>query len=289
MKLLYTRHWHVSVVRPDAAGPLLVHTNSLDTVRERSARTRVRPETLEILDAEWEEYRRIDGKVDRRVHAEPGLAGVVAYFDCGKAIARGLGDDPDGDVADLFKEGVKALIQAEALFLRDRGHADFAAYQEYLLPRLKGTCFYASSPHGNPNIVRDKLFYHDRKGCLFSRHRSLSVHGDDDGYRVAATFSDGWHELAIDLGVRAGDYRITRAAVDFVRAPDELCPGSAAAFERLVGLPLTPEGKREALGHCGGGDGCAHAADLVAEGVKAVHSPWVQTPSGDRWPRRRPP
>jgi hypothetical protein len=289
MKLLYNRHWHITIRRPEPQGPILMQSDYLDTFRERSSRARIRPETLEILDAEWEEYRCLDGTPDSRVHTEPGLVGLVAYFDCGKEITRGLSQDPDGEISDLFKEGVKALIQAEALFLRDRGYASVEEYERFLLPKLKGTCFYTSHPQGNPNIIRDELRYHDRKGSLFSRYRFLSVYGDDGGYRVAGTFADGWHEMQIDLRLRADDYRITRASAEFTRAPDKTCPGSTAAFGRLIGLPLTPEGRKDALRRCGGGDGCAHLADLVAEAVKAVHSPWVQNPSGDPWPRRQDP
>ena len=287
MVLLYNRHWHIRILRPHTPGSILMQTDFLDTFLERSSRATIRPETLEILEAEWEEYRRLDGTLDPEIHKEPGLVGVVAYFDCGKEIARGLSYDPDGEISDLFKEGVKALIQAEALFSADRGYATLEDYQAHLLPLLKNTCFYSSSPEGNPHIVQDKLRYHHRKNCLFTRFRTLSVYGTNEGYRIVGTFADGWHEMQVDLHVRGKDYRITHASAAFTRAPDETCPGSTAAFDRLLGLALTPEEKRDALRCCGGSDGCAHLADLVAEGVKALHSPWVQNPRGDPWPRRR--
>ncbi len=287
MGLVYTRNWYVTVRWPGRRGDLRVESNFADTSCERSALLEIAPETLRIRRASWEEYRSQDGRPDPAPHMVEGLSGVEAFFHCGKEIHAALPDDPGGDVADLFKEAVKVVIQAEALFLQERGFAGVEAYAEHLIPKyVYGGCFFGSHSERTPYIVRDKFAFHHRKDNLFTRYRSLSVYRDEGRYRVIGTINDSYHEMQIALAARAEDFSITEASAALIRGPERVCPGATAVFDRLPGLYLTPAGKKDCLRATGSGDGCAHLADLVGEAVRAVHSPWAQGRPGEAWPRR---
>ncbi|MBI5014720.1 MAG: DUF2889 domain-containing protein [Deltaproteobacteria bacterium] len=287
MPLLYTRNWHVTVRWPGRQGDLLVETSFADTSCERSSLLRVAPDTLEIRHAQWQEHRSQTGRPDPEVHVPERLVGVVAYFNCGKEINAALPDDPGGDVGDLFKEAVKVLIQAEPLFLRQRGFPDVERYVEHLLPTfVYGGCFFGSHAERTPYIARDKFLFHHRKEDLFTRYRFLSVQEDDGQYGITGTICDSYHEMQMRLRVGRTDGIIARAEADLIRGPEQVCPGATAVFGRLVGMSLTPAGKRDLLKAVGSGDGCSHLADLVGEAVKAVCSPWIQGRAGRAWPPR---
>ena len=90
MELAYTRNWYVTVRWPDRRGDLRVESNFADTFCERSALLEIAPETLRIRRASWEEQRSQDGQPDPERHTVEGLAGVEAFFNCGKEIRDAL-------------------------------------------------------------------------------------------------------------------------------------------------------------------------------------------------------
>ena len=284
MRLIYTRHWYVTARRPGLRGPVRVEVNFSDSSCERTAWMQVDAADLTVTEARWQEYRSQDGQPEGAPRDVPGLLGVQAYFDCGKAVGRALPDDPGGQVAELFKEGVKVVIQAEPMFLEDRGFSSLADYQCQLRQKLEGSCYYLLREDSNPQGVQDKLQFHHRGEHLFSRHRSICVYDGGEEFRVLATLSDGWHEMQADISARKDGFEVTRAEGTFVRGPDELCLESSGLLGHIVGQRLSPEGARDLMKACGGG--CAHLTDLTREAMRAVHCDWVQRGGGARWPCR---
>ncbi|GAB4268216.1 MAG: hypothetical protein Kow0092_21920 [Deferrisomatales bacterium] len=284
MELIYTRHGYATVRRPGGTGPVFVEVDHCDSFCERAAWMEVAPADFRVTGARWAEYRRQEGPPERAVREVPELVGVEAYFDCGRAINQAFSEDPSGEIAELFKEGVKVLIQAEPLLFEERGFASLDEYQRRLWETIAGSCFYLAHPDCNPQTVRDKFQFHHRKENLFSRHRSVLVYDEGSEYRIQATLVDGWHEIQADLSARKEGFEITRARGRFVRGPDRLCFPSGDLLGGIVGQRLAPDNSRNLLKACAGG--CAHLADLTREALRALHCDWVQRGRGARWPER---
>ncbi|MHB1125769.1 MAG: DUF2889 domain-containing protein [Bacillota bacterium] len=265
MELIYNRNWFITV--RDCQGTMLVEASYIGTDEEKLGRMVVRSKDFIVQDAEIEIYRARNGGTPSKFKM-PALVGIEAYFSGGAQLRQAVGDDPLGTTTDLFLEGIRAVIQAEAFVPEDRGFTSAEDYNEYFNKTFANTCMFYS----NLDQVQSFTEYAEvqqRFGNLFNRHRACSLFRDGDKVIIAASLCDSFHEMRATFALNA-DRSIHHAQAQMIRVPDPVCRGAQANFRCLSGIPLILESKRELAGIITGSSGCTHLGDLTYEATRAL-------------------
>jgi hypothetical protein len=269
MKLLFQRSLR-SCTRSIGEGKIMAEAVLLSTDCEIVARLVAAADTFLIEQAEWEllrqgaEYAPCGGAV-------PVLLGVEAYFGVAAALTRAF-PDPDQELArEMFAECVKAVLQSETYLYSQRGFANSQAYQDNWDISHPNSCRYYS----HLDTVQSRWFDHigprSRTQNLFHRHKNVAV-WQTSGNLLQATgsFLDSFHEVGIAAECDLSG-KIKTFAATFMRAPDQICFGTAKLVHDLVGQNIRQLTRREINRCAGGAEGCAHLLDIGRDTVAEVH------------------
>jgi len=106
---------------------------------------------------------------------------------------------------------------------------------------------------------------------LFNRSISVNVRSiDEKTVTVNGFLLDSHHELCITLGVDLESYTITSADGEFRRVPHTDCGQTQKLINKLVGIDLNRNVRRQIQGAVGLNYGCTHLTDLTLECVKGL-------------------
>jgi len=249
-----------TTVSRSAAGQITARSHLLATGWEAAAFVTAAAATFRVSAARWDIIRS-PGSAANGGRDVAEFIGAEAYFFAGpvlRAVRQADGDLPSR----LLAECVKGIIQAETYLYRERGFMDAEAYEASWKENYTGTCRLYSNPDritcSWSNHIADRVW----GGILFSRGKTAVVTDTGGGaLTVAGNFIDSFHELAVRLAIAAGT--VTAAAGNFLRAPDPVCPETAAALAALPGTPLAALGRQDVIRLVGGAQGCVHLADLI--------------------------
>ena len=269
MKLLFQRSLR-SCTRSIGEGKITVEAVLLSTDCEIVARLVAAADTFLIEQAEWEllrqgaEYAPCGGAV-------PALLGVEAYFGVAAALTRAFPDPDQELVREMFAECVKAVLQSETYLYSQRGFANSQAYQDNWDISHPNSCRYYS----HLDTVQSRWFDHigprPRTKNLFHRHKNVAV-WQSAGKLLQATgsFLDSFHEVGIVAECELSG-KIKTFAATFMRAPDQICFGTAQLVQDLVGQNIRQLTRREINRCAGGAEGCAHLLDIGRDTVAELH------------------
>ena len=260
MKLLFQRSLR-SCTRSIGAGKIMAEAVLLSTDCEIVARLVAAADTFLIEQAEWEQLRQ--GAEYAPVGATvPSLLGVEAYFGAASALGRAFPNPEQDVVRELFAECIKAVLQSETYLYLQRGFADSQAYQDNWDVSHPNSCRYYS----HLDAVHCRWFDHigpqPRSQNLFHRHKNVAVWlSATDLLQATGSFLDSFHEVGIVTECELSG-EIKNVAATFMRAPDQICFGTAQAVAELAGKNVRQLVRRE-INHCiGGAEGCAHLLDI---------------------------
>ncbi len=263
MNCILQRSWH-SCVRQEN-DRLLVESVYCGSDREACARMRVDPYSFAVLEAWWESYRTPREKNYKLINVTESLNGTEAYFGCGPALRDALKPLQDPYAVDLFAEGVRGIIQAETFLYKKRGFSSSDEYDNYWEEMFLNSCRYYS----NLERVQVKWFEHvgytEREGNLYNKMKSQTVFDSGDKYVIIGELNDSFHGVAVDLEVSKESGRITKAAGDILRAPDEVCSESVVFLQEVEEKNLHGFKKKEIAEILGKGEGCVHLIDIVSD------------------------
>ncbi len=266
-----TRLYHstlFTVVNKTGPDELIAQSTLLATGWEATATIRAATATFAIADARWVVCRSPGGKQNGG-RAVPALIGVAACLGSGPALRAAAGGE--GELAySLLTECVKGIIQAETYLFRERGFRDATAYEKSWKENYTGSCRLYSSKEYTRRSWYEHIADRAWSDLLFTRSKTAAVTAaDNSAVTVAGSFIDSFHEIGASLAVR-GD-TVTAADGGFLRAPDDLCPGSAAVLASLVGTPLANLDRKGISSRLGGPQGCTHLADLITHMLNAIN------------------
>lgn len=259
MALLYHSNLFTVVTR-SGPGQLVARSTLLATGWEAAASLSAATATLAIADANWN-ICRSPGSAHNGGRNVPALKGVVAGLGSGPALRAAARDEGDLPYR-LLAECVKGIVQSETYLFRERGFPDAETYEKRWKENYTGSCrrYSDRTYHGRSwyEHVADRAW----SDLLFTRVKTAAVAAGEDGsLDVAGSFTDSFHEFGVCLNVRGGV--VTAAQGTFLRAPDDICTESTAAFAALPGTPLTSLDRETVARQIGGPQGCVHMADLV--------------------------
>jgi len=270
---IFQRHWHTSTrLNQPTQGNAIAATDTRQLIAETiycgtdcevGARLRVDPISFKIMEATWETY-----SLPVTITDIPGMRGIEAYFNSGQDISEAVAHLGSFSRA-LFKETVRGIIQSETFLLNERGFASAADYNKFWDEFYLNTCRYYS----NLDRVTKVWDYSDytRTSILFNRFVSQTVYAHaDGGYRVAATFSDSYHEMSVELDTDS-KLVITQADGILLRAPDEVCMEANVFLKQLESYDAKDPVKKEIAEVLGKGNGCVHLIDTVYDALIAVN------------------
>lgn len=247
-----------TAVTRTSPGLIAARTHLIATGWEAAATLTAATATLAIEDAAWTVARSPGGAADGE-RAVPALRGVLARIGSGadlRAAARDEGDIPYR----LIAECVKGIIQAETYLFRERGFPDAETYEQYWKDTYTGSCRLYSNLDRVVATWYGHISARRWSDLLFTRAKTAAVTAGGDGdLTIAGSFADSFHELGVTLTAQGGV--ITAVAGNFLRAPDPVCPETAAHLAALPGIPLAAG--KTAVQSLGGPQGCVHLADLV--------------------------
>ncbi len=267
MTLLYHSNLF-TVVNKTGADELVAQSTLLATGWEATATIRAAAATFAIAAARWD-ICRSPGGTQNGGRAVPALRGVEACLGSGPALRAAAGGE--GDIPySLLAECVKGIIQAETYLFRERGFPDAATYEKSWKENYTGSCRRYSGSGYTGRDWYEHIADRAWSDLLFTRAKTAAITAAGDGtLTVAGSFVDSFHELGASLALRDG--AVTAATGGFLRAPDDICPGSTAALSRLVGTPLAALDRKSITTRLGGPQGCVHLVDLVTHMLHAVN------------------
>jgi hypothetical protein len=267
MTLIY--HSNIfTVVTRIGLGQLVARSTLLATGWEATASISAATATFVIADARWD-ICRSPGSAHNGGRPVPALSGVAAGLGSGPALRAAARDEGDLPYR-LLAECVKGIVQSETYLFRERGYPDAETYEKSWKENYTGSCrrYSDRTYHGRSwyEHVTDRAW----SDFLFSRVKTAAVTaGADDSLDIAGSFTDSFHEFGARLTVHDGV--VTAAQGAFLRAPDDICTESTAAFAALPGTPLASLGREAVARHLGGPQGCVHMADLVTHMLHAIN------------------
>ncbi len=242
----------------------------LSTDCEIVARLTAAADTFLIEQAEWEQLRQ--GAEYAPVGATvPSLLGVEAYFGVAAALTRAFPDPAQEFVREMFAECVKAVLQSETYLYSQRGFDDSRAYQDNWDISHPNSCRYYS----HLDTVQSRWFDHigpqPRTQNLFHRHKNVAVWGSAAGLlHATGSFLDSFHEVGIVAECELSG-EIKTFAATFMRAPDQICFGTALLVQDLTGKNIRQLTRRDINLCAGGAEGCAHLLDIGRDTVAELH------------------
>ena len=260
MKLLFQRSLR-SCTRSIGEGKIMAEAVLLSTDCEIVARLTVAADTFLIEQAEWEQLR-LGAEYAPVGATVPSLFGVEAYFGVAPALTRAFPDAEQDVVRELFAECVKAVLQSETYLYVKRGFADGQAYQDNWDVSHPNSCRYYS----HLDKVKSRWFDHigpqPRNQNLFHRHKNVAVWRSAAGLlQATGSFLDSFHEVGVmaecELSGEIKDFAAT-----FMRAPDQICFGTALLVKSLIGQNIRQLTRRDINRCAGGAEGCAHLLDI---------------------------
>lgn len=261
MKSIHHSHWHTSV-HIHGAGSMFGRTAFLSTELECAASLRVNIRSFHIEKARWEVYRGPGGPLSRDI---PELAGVEAYLGSGNSLRQAVLKDCGGKALSLISETVRGIIQAETFVYRERGYQDAKSYDDYWEKMYIDTCRYYSNLDRISRRWEDHVSSQKRCNNLFNRFKGISVAEDGDMYSAAASLSDSFHEVGINLALEKESGAVTAVDCRLLRAPDPVCFESGCFGQNLLGQKLPSMSKKEIAGALTGSQGCVHIIDLCSD------------------------
>ena len=96
--------------------------------------------------------------------------------------------------------------------------------------------------------------------------RDVSYHllrREDGTILLTATLNDCFHDIIINVVVDAQTLTITRASVEFLKAPSHDCPNATARLEQLAGVVIGRGLNRKLMELLGGECGCGNLRTLL--------------------------
>ncbi len=246
---------------------LLAECVVLNTEMEAAAWIIADVNSFAINKAGWAVYRSPQGRL---YHEIPELAGIEAYLDAGGPVKKALAGEPDL-ARELFNECVRGIVQAETFLIKERGYADEAAYTALWDVMYLNSCYHFSHLDEREELWMDYVGYSERPYNLFNRIHNVTIHREEDNnYFIPATFIDSFHELGVRLWI-APDGLVSKAEADFTRCPDITCRRITANIQKIVGIKLPGQSKKDLASLVGGPQGCNHMADIVFSASRALN------------------
>lgn len=226
--------------------------------------------SFKICKAEWE-ISRSHGSTSLGNGSVRELIGAEAYFDIGRVL--GQFTDPDGGkrLKSLFLECVKSLIQAETYVFAERGYQSKAEYEAYWHKREKNGCRYYSHPNDWPSGWYDYVGAYKRECNLFNKCKNYKLIEKGSDLMLQGTFSDSYHEINAELCFDRITGVIGKCEVLFFRAPEDICFENSMHGAEFIGKNCYTMARSQIAEIAGGGQGCYHLTDLIADMVNMVN------------------
>lgn len=262
MELLFGRRWTCTVQSTPEG--VLTQTHYQDKNDELSAKMLVEPQSFAILEAVVETNRNPKGVDSCECRKITGLKGITAYFGAGKELRKIPWEHELEQF--LFAENIRALIQAETSFVKERGFASDQEYEKYFREMYLNSCRYYSNLDRVTLAWVDYAALQKRFETIYSRFHSYNLYALTGAFPgpvvLTGDFSDSYHEIGLWLKVE--QEIVTGARAKMLRGPDNVCYEAMALEVELIGRQFyPPPSKKEISELLGGPNGCVHLMDIA--------------------------
>lgn len=172
-------------------------------------------------------------------------------------------------IRELCMENIRGIYQAEFYLLPERGYATLAEYERCWIDSKNDYC----RPYNEPKPeIQDWPLHtgapqHYRNVNLYNKYKQFMIIDNEDGTITAhGTYNDSAHEFYAVLEYGKEDGIITKFEETAVRVPYRACQELDHLYDEMfIGQNIKTFAKRDIGKICGGGMGCFHLVDIIAD------------------------